>query len=115
MFKVNIVLLVVVVCTGLYAVQVQYDARRLYTALDRARLEQQRLESENDRLAVEKRAEATSLRVEGLAKEKLKMQLATPATTMYISGAHLPAPAAADVGAPAGAGAVDGLAQGGSR
>lgn len=92
MGKLNIVVLVVVVLTGLYTVQVQYESRRLFTALDRAVAEQHRLETENARLTVDKRAEATSLRVESLATSKLNMRVATPATTEYISGALLPAP-----------------------
>ena len=92
MAKFNIVLLVVVVLTGLYTVQVQYESRRLFTALDRAVADNHRLETDNARLSVEKRAEATSLRVESLAKAKLNMRVATPATTESISGEMLPAP-----------------------
>lgn len=104
MAKINIILLVIVVITGLYTVQVQYESRRLFTALDRAVAEQHRLEAENARLAVDKRAEATSLRVESLATSKLNMRVATPATTEYISGAMLPAPMTAEAAEQAGEG-----------
>lgn len=84
MAKLNVMLLVIVVLTGLYTVQVQYESRRLFTALDRATAEHHKLETDNARLTVEKRAEATSLRVESLAKTKLNMRVATPA--MHAAG-----------------------------
>ena len=43
------------------------------------------LEAENERLQVEKRAQATPLRVEKLAKDKLQMRTVTPAITQYVS------------------------------
>ena len=103
MAKLNVMLLVIVVLTGLYTVQVQYESRRLFTALDRATAEHHKLETDNARLTVEKRAEATSLRVESLAKAKLNMRVATPATTEYISGEMLPAPKATEAAQLAGA------------
>ena len=54
-----------------------------------------RLETERDRLLVERRAQATPLRVEKLAREQLQMRSATPAITHYVSygGESLPASA----------------------
>jgi cell division protein FtsL len=66
-------------------VNTQYQSRRLYTALDRAHSEARRLDTEHDRLQVEKRAQATPLRVESLARAQLAMRPATPAITRYIS------------------------------
>ncbi|MBP6650956.1 MAG: cell division protein FtsL, partial [Xylophilus sp.] len=40
---------------------------------------------DNERLQVEKRAQATPLRVEKLAKEQLKMRTTTPAITQYVT------------------------------
>jgi cell division protein FtsL len=56
------------------------------------------LETENDRLDVERRAQATPLRVEKLAREQLHMRTITPAITQYatVSGG-----AAASASAPA--------------
>ena len=54
-------------------------AKLARAALDRATAEARRLETERSRLEVEKRAEATSLRVEKLAKDKLAMRTVTPA------------------------------------
>jgi cell division protein FtsL len=68
MTRFNLVLLLGVVLSALYLVNVQYDSRRLYSALDRARSEARKLAIENESLQVEKRAQATSARVEALAK-----------------------------------------------
>ncbi|MDO5691555.1 MAG: cell division protein FtsL [Pseudomonadota bacterium] len=95
MTRLSIVLLVAVMASSLYLVCVQYDSRRLFTELDRAVAEARRLETERGRLEVEKRAEATSLRVENLAKDKLAMRTITPAITEYVSVRE---PAAAPAG-----------------
>jgi cell division protein FtsL len=84
MMRLNLVLLLGVVLSGLYLVSVQYDSRRLYSELDRAQAQAHRLAAENERLQVEKRAQATSARVEKLAKSQLQMRAATPAITTYV-------------------------------
>lgn len=92
----NLLLFVVVLGSALYLVDKQYQSRQLYTALDRANSEARRLETEHDRLQVEKRAQATPLRVESLARAQLAMRPTTPAITRYISPAEgAPAQAAA--------------------
>ena len=99
MTRLSIVMLAAVMASALYLVRVQYDSRRLFTELDRATAEARRLETEHARLEVEKRAEATSLRVEKLARERLAMRSITPAITEYVnSSSALPV-----VSAPAGA------------
>ena len=85
MTRLNLVLLLAVLASALYLVGVQYESRRLFSALDRANSEAQKLESDNERLQVEKRAQATPLRVEKLAKEQLQMRTATPAITHYVN------------------------------
>ena len=69
MTRLSIVLLAALMVSAMYLVRVQYDSRRLFTELDRAAAEAHRLETERGRLEVEKRAAATSLRVETLAKD----------------------------------------------
>jgi cell division protein FtsL len=64
-------------------VRTQYESRSLTTEIDRATNEARRLETENDRLDVERRAQATPLRVEKLAREQLHMRTITPAITQY--------------------------------
>ena len=84
MTRLNVVLLAALLASGLYLVRVSYDARRLYTELDRAQNEEHRLDTEFERLKAEKQAQATSLRVERTAREKLGMRGATPAITQYV-------------------------------
>ncbi len=85
MIRINLVLLLSVLASAVYLVGVQYDSRRLVTDLDKARSETLRLESEYERLLVQKRAQATPARVERLAKEKLQMRQATPGVTTYVT------------------------------
>ena len=85
MIRINLVLLLALVLSALYLVGVQYESRRVFTDLDRARNEARRLESENERLQVQKRAAATPVRVERLAKDKLQMHQANPTITTYVS------------------------------
>ena len=58
MTRLNLVLLVAVLASALYLVHMQYESRRLFTELDRAVAEARRLETEHQRLQVEKRAQA---------------------------------------------------------
>jgi len=83
MRRLNIVLLLVLIASSLYLVHVSYDSRRLYTALDIAQNEARKLEIENERLKSEKQSQATPLRVERVARDKLAMRAATPAVTEY--------------------------------
>jgi cell division protein FtsL len=85
MMRINLVLLVALVLSGLYLVGVQYESRRVFTDLDRARSEARRLDSESERLQVQKRAAATPVRVERLAKDKLQMHQANPGITTYMA------------------------------
>ena len=96
MTRLNLVLLVAVLASALYLVRTQYESRRLVTELDKASSEARKLETDNERLQVEKRAQATPLRVEQLAKEQLQMRTASPAITQYVS---LKAVGAASAGA----------------
>ena len=85
MTRLNLVLLLALLCSAMYLVHVQYESRRLFIELERATAEARRLEQENDSLEVERRTQATPLRVEKLAKEKLQMRTATPAITQYLT------------------------------
>jgi cell division protein FtsL len=85
MTRVSALLLLAVVLSALYLVRTQYESRRLYTELDRAKALAQRLDTEHDRLDVERGAQATPLRVEKLAREQLHMNTISPAITQYVS------------------------------
>jgi cell division protein FtsL len=83
--RLNLVLLLAVLASSLYLVRVQYDSRRLYAEIERAQNDFRKLEIENERLQVAKRAQATPARVERLAREQLHMRPATPAITQYVT------------------------------
>ena len=85
MLRLNLTLLVAVMASALYLVQVQYESRRLYGEIERAQNESRKLEVEHERLSVEKRAQATPARVERLAKDQLHMKPASPAITQYVT------------------------------
>jgi cell division protein FtsL len=85
MTRLNLVLLMAVLASAMFLVRTQYESRRLYGELDKATSEARRLEVEHEKLEFEKRAQATPLRVEKLAKEQLSMRTATPAITQYVS------------------------------
>ena len=85
MTRLSLMLLFAVMASALYLVHTQYESRRLYVELEKAAAQSHKLEAENERLQVEKRAQATPLRVERLAKEKLQMRTATPAITQYVT------------------------------
>ena len=85
MTRVNLLLLLLVLASAMYLVNVQYESRRLFTAMDKALAESRKLEAERERLNLEKRAQATPLRVDKIAREQLQMRVATPAITQYVS------------------------------
>ncbi|TFY98856.1 cell division protein FtsL [Ramlibacter humi] len=90
MTRLNLVLLLGVILSAMYLVQVQYQSRRLYAEIEKAQGESRRLEIEHERLEAEKRAQATPLRVERMAKDQLQMRQATPAITQYVTTAAAP-------------------------
>lgn len=53
MTRINLVLLLAVIASAMYLVNVQYDSRRLFTELDRVTAESHKLETEFERLQVE--------------------------------------------------------------
>ena len=95
MTRLNLLLLLAVLASSLVLVQTAHQARQLFTALDRARNQEHQLETEFKRLEAERQAQATHLRVEAVARDKLKMRAASPAVTQYvIDGAAASAPEA---------------------
>lgn len=84
MMRLNLVLLLAVVASAMYLVQVQYQSRRLFVEVEKAQSLSRKLETERERLEVDKRSQATPLRIEKIAKEQLQMRTATPAVTQYV-------------------------------
>jgi cell division protein FtsL len=85
MTRLSIMLLVAVVASAMGLVHSQYESRQLFMALEAARKDAKRLEIEQDRLQVERRAQATPLRVEQIARQQLQMRTASPAITQYVN------------------------------
>ena len=96
MTRLNVLLLIALVISSLYLVRVSHDSRRLFTELDRARNEERLLDSEHERLKAEKQSQATPLRVEKTARDKLAMRTATPAVTQYVVYARAASAAASE-------------------
>ena len=97
MTRLNVLLLLVLLASSLYLVRVSYESRRLFAALDKAQGEERTLDHDAERLKTELRSQATPLRVERTARERLAMRAATPAVTQYVAlpkAASVPAPGA---------------------
>jgi cell division protein FtsL len=94
MTKINIVLLLLVIASALVLVKTAYDARHLFTEVHRAETEALRLAGDHKRLEADRQLQATNLRVERTAREKLNMKTVTPAVTMYEGRASVTAAAA---------------------
>ena len=91
-------LLVLLITSSLYLVKTSYDSRRLFAQLDRARNEQRTLDTDYKRLDAERQAQATHLRVEKTARERLQMRTATPQVTQYVGDSAASAAAMAPGG-----------------
>jgi cell division protein FtsL len=87
MTRLQLVLLVVLVGSSLALVQTAYDARRLFSEIEKAEREERRLAAELQRLDADRQVQATHLRVEKLARERLRMRTATAAVTQYVEDA----------------------------
>ena len=85
MTRLNVVLLIAILASALYLVHIQYESRRVYVELEKATAQNYKLAAEKERLQVEKRAQATPLRFENLAKTGLQMRTVTPAITQYVT------------------------------
>lgn len=95
MTRLNLLLLAALVVSALFLVQTSYESRRLYAQLERERNAAHQLDVEAEGLDVARRAHATSLRVERVAREQLQMRAATPAVTEYVNDPARNAAAAA--------------------
>ncbi|MDE2401272.1 MAG: cell division protein FtsL [Burkholderiales bacterium] len=87
MARLNVLLVVALLISCFWLIRSSYDSRRLYDQLEKAQNQEHELQSEGERLQLDKRAQATPLRVEKLAREKLRMLGASPAATQYVSAA----------------------------
>jgi cell division protein FtsL len=101
--RTNVILLIALLASALYLVRVSYESRRLFAELDKAQSEERALDTDSERLKTDLRTQATPLRVERTARERLGMRSATPATTQYV---EIPRAASASASTAASAGAA---------
>ena len=85
MMRLSVLLLLAVVASAMLLVHSQYQSRRVFMALEAERKEAARLAVEHDRLQVERRAQATPLRVEQIARQQLQMRMVNPGITQYVA------------------------------
>ena len=78
MVRLNFLLAIVLIVSGLYLVKISYESRRLFAEIENAH-------------GTERQGQATHLRVEATARTKLNMRAATPANTQYVVDAGLAA------------------------
>ncbi len=90
MTRLSILMLLAVVASAMLLVHSQYETRRLFMTLEAERKEATRLDIEHDRLQVERRAQATPLRVEQIARQQLQMRMVSPAITQYVGAPQAP-------------------------
>ncbi len=91
MIRLNLMLLVAVLASAFYLVHTQYESRRLYAAVDKARSQATRLAADHEQLVVKKRAQAAAARVQLIATRRLKMRAVTPGITHYVHDGAQPA------------------------
>jgi cell division protein FtsL len=88
MGKLNFVLVAALIVSALVLVRTSYESRRVFTAIERAKADARQLDTEFKRLDAERQAQATSMRVERVARERLRMHSAAPGEMFYaLSGA----------------------------
>ena len=85
MTRVSLLLLVATVVSALWLVHSHYESRRIFMDMESARKEAKRIEVDHDRMEIERRAQATPLRVEQIARQQLNMRTASPAITQYVN------------------------------
>lgn len=83
--RLNIVLAVALLLSSFWLIGSSHESRRLFVALEKARAQASELQIDFERLEVDKRAQATPLRVEKLARSQLKMFDNSPARTHYVA------------------------------
>jgi cell division protein FtsL len=86
-FRLNVVLLIVLLASAFFLVRQSHESRVLFAGVERAKSEARKLDADIQRLRAEREGEATNLRVDQLAREKLQMRPITPALTLQAASA----------------------------
>ena len=99
MLRINILLTAVLLVSCVWLIRSSHESRRLVYELEKSQAAARELQIDFERLELDKRAQATTLRVEKLAREKLRMFGNTPAVTHYVAAsAGVPASGVAGPG-----------------
>lgn len=85
MLRLNILLAIVMLLSCFWLIRSSYESRHLFVELEKAQSQSHELQIDYERLQLDKRAQATPLRVERLAREKLHMFNNSPAVTHYVN------------------------------
>lgn len=85
MSRVDVLLVVTLIGSCLLLVNTAYETRRLFSAIERAKVQERQLDSEYKRLEAERQVQSTHLRVERVARERLQMRTVTPAVTHWVN------------------------------
>jgi cell division protein FtsL len=85
MSRVDVLLVAGLIGSCLLLVNSAYETRRLFSAIERAKVEERQLDSEHKRLEAERQVQSTHLRVERVARERLQMRTVTPAVTHWVN------------------------------
>ena len=85
MVRLNLVLALAVLLSAFWLIRTSYESRHLFVELEKAQAQAHELQIDFERLELDKRAQATPLRVEKLAREKLRMFNNSPSVTHYVS------------------------------
>jgi cell division protein FtsL len=93
MSRLNALLLLVLILCSLYLVSKTYEGRRLFSEHQRELALAQQLETDHERLQIERQARATRTAVERIARQRLRMEEGSAASTMVVTGPALPAAA----------------------
>jgi cell division protein FtsL len=108
MSRLNIFLLIIVLCCALSVVNATNQQRRLFVQLERAQTEERQLQLDYAQLQYEQSALSKTTRIEGLATDTLKMSPVASGNTQYLTLAggaadaqEVAIPSAASTSAPA--------------
>ncbi len=105
MLRLNILLVVVLLGSCVWLIRSSHESRRLVYELEKSQSAARELQIEFERLELDKRAQATPLRVEKLAREKLRMFGNNTGVPHYVA-------ASAGVASAAGAASAEGASGG---
>ena len=85
MVRVNMILMLAIVCCALSVVTSQHKARKLFQSLEKEQERARQLDVEFGQLQLELSTWATSPRIEKIAREKLRMHAPDPAKILTSS------------------------------